>query len=181
MKRAWLLPVALLFASCRAEGDKPGLTFLPDMQQSVPYDAYDRNTVTKNGLTLQLPPEGTVAVEGGVFPYGPGPEEARRAGEELKNPLTPTPAELRRGKVVYERICVVCHGPQGAGDGPIIGRFPNPPSLTAEHAQQLQDGRIYHIITRGQALMPAHAAQVLPQDRWRLILYVRQLQGKVTP
>ena len=181
MKRLWLLPLALLLASCRASGDKPGLTFMPDMLRSVPYDTYDPNGVMKNGQTLQLPPEGTVPVEGAAFPYAAGPEEARRAGAELHNPLAPTPDTLRRGKQVYDTICVVCHGPQGAGDGPIIGRFPNPPSFSADHAKQLPDGQIYHIITRGQVIMPSHAAQVLPDDRWRVILYVRQLQGKTTP
>lgn len=178
MRRAWLLPFALLLSSCRAGGDKPGFTFLPDMLRSVPYDTYDRNGVTKSGQTLQLPPEGTVPREGAAFPYGPGPEEARRAGAELRNPIVPSPAALRRGQQVYDTVCAVCHGAQGAGDGPIIGRFPNPPALTAEHAKQLPDGRIYHIITRGQALMPSHAAQVLPRDRWHVILYLRQLQGK---
>ena len=32
-------------------------------------------------------------------------------------------------------------------------------------------------ITRGQGIMPSHAAQVLPDDRWRVIHHLRQLQG----
>ena len=181
MKRLALLPLLALAVGCRAGGDRPGYTFLPDMLRSVPYDAYDRNPVLGHGQTLQLPPEGTVPVEGGAFPYGPGPEEARRAGAELQNPISDTPEALRRVQQVFETICAVCHGPQGAGDGPIIGRFPNPPALTAEHARSLPDGQIYHIITRGQVIMPSHAAQVLPEDRWRVILYLRRLQGKATP
>ncbi len=165
---------------CKAAGEKPGLTFLPDMLKSVPYDTYDPNPVTGNGQTLRLPAEGTVAMGASGFAYGPGPEEARRAGAELENPLPASEDHLARGRQVYEAICIVCHGPKGEGDGPIIGRFPNPPNLLAERARSLPDGQIYHIISRGQAIMPSHAAQVLPPDRWRLVLYLRQLQDQAT-
>ena len=84
---------------------------------------------------------------------------------------------MQRGRKVYETICIVCHGPQGQGDGPIIGRFPNPPSLQADRARALPDGQVFHIVTRGQGIMPSHGAQVLPDDRWRVILYLRQIQG----
>ena len=40
------------------------------------------------------------------------------------------------------------------------------------------DGAIYHQIVAGGSLMPAHADRVRPDDRWRVILYLRSLQGK---
>ena len=176
-RAAAAVALALLLPGCRAGGEKPGFVVMPGMQSSVPYDAHDRNPVTRTGQTLLVPPEGTVPLEGPAFPYGPGTEEAERAGCELENPLEPTPANLARGKQVFENVCAVCHGPGGQGDGPIIGRFPNPPSLTAARAQGLPDGRIVHVISRGQGVMPSHAAQVLLEDRWRVVLHLRQLQG----
>jgi mono/diheme cytochrome c family protein len=149
------------------------------MQYSIPYDAYEENPVARGGQTLLLPPEGTVPLEDGVFAYGPGAEEAERAGRELASPLRPTTASLARGKQVFENVCAVCHGPAGQGDGPIIGRFPNPPSLTAARAKAYPDGRIVHVIARGQGIMPSHAAQVLPEDRWRVVMHVRALQQAV--
>jgi len=169
--------LALALLACRAQGDKPGFVVMPGMQYSVPYDAYDPNPLTRNGETLQLPPEGTVPLANAAFQYGPGTEEAERAGRELASPLEATPANLARGKQVFENVCIVCHGPAGQGDGPIIGRFPNPPSLTAARAKGYPDGRIVHVIARGQGIMPSHAAQVLPEDRWRVVLYLRALQA----
>lgn len=177
LSAAALTVLAALGPGCRAQGEKPGFVVLPGMQHSVPYDSYDPNPVTRTGQTLLLPPEGTVPLSGGAFPYGPGPLDAARAGRDLVSPLEPTPANLARGKQVFENVCAVCHGAGGQGDGPIIGRFPNPPSLTALRARALPDGHIVHIITRGQGIMPAHAAQVLPDDRWRAVLYLRQLQA----
>jgi mono/diheme cytochrome c family protein len=164
-------------AGCSAEGDRPGMTFLPEMVDSGVVHAYDRNPMRESVPSLFLPPAGTVPVERLPFGYGPGPEEARRAGVELRNPFVAGPESLARGKQVYDTVCTVCHGPKGEGDGPIIGRFPNPPSLLAPHAQELPDGQIVHVITRGQGIMPPHAAQVLLEDRWKAVLYVRQLQG----
>lgn len=182
-RRAAVLFAVFVLAGCSAEGDRPGTVFLPDMVDSAVVHAYDASKTTRNGASLLLPPEGTIEVERVPFAYGPGPEEARRAGAELHNPFVASPETLARGRQVYDTICTVCHGPKGEGDGPIIGRFPNPPSLLAGHARALPDGQIVHIISRGQGIMPSHAVQVLLEDRWRVLLYLRDLQGApgVTP
>jgi mono/diheme cytochrome c family protein len=173
VRRAALLAVALAVLGCAADGDRPGMQLLPGM--------VDTGVVKSYEVSPRRPPDGTVAVERTVFAYGPGPVEAARAGAELVNPFEATPKNLGRGKQVFENVCFVCHGPRGEGDGPIIGRFPNPPSLLAPRAKALPDGRIFHIITRGQGIMPPHAAQVLAEDRWKVILHVRTLQGVKPP
>ncbi len=38
------------------------------------------------------------------------------------------------------------------------------------------DGGFFHVITRGQGLMASYAVQVLPEDRWAVILHVRTIQ-----
>ncbi len=178
---AYLMLSALCVApACKADGERPGYVVLPDMAYSVPYDAFDRSPV--DGKTLPLPPEGTVRVGQSLFPYGPDAEEALRAGRELRNPL-PLAGEsmendLRRGEHVYDVFCAVCHGAGGEGDGPIIGRFPNPPSLLGEHSLQMPDGQIYHVIYYGQGLMPPYLVQVREADRWRLVSYIRALQAQ---
>ena len=106
--------------------------------------------------------------------FTPGAEEAKRAGAELQMPIDATDASLTRGKVLFDSFCSVCHGDGGEGDGPIIGRYPNPPSLLANHAKGLPDGQLWHIITHGQGIMPPYKYQVRPEDRWKLIQYVRQ-------
>jgi hypothetical protein len=62
----------------------------------------------------------------------------------------------------------------------VVPRFPQPPSLVADHAKGLPDGQLFHIISRGQGLMPSHAAQVLPADRWKVIQYLRSLQAQAS-
>jgi len=39
-------------------------------------------------------------------------------------------------------------------------------------------GRIFHVITRGSGKMPSHAAQLSPDERWKIVAYVKAtLQG----
>jgi mono/diheme cytochrome c family protein len=168
VKRVVLLAAAVAFVGCAADGDRPGVQVLPGMVDSGVVRSFEQ--------PMRKPPLGTVAVERAVVAYGVGPAEAKRAGAELVNPFAATPENLARGKQVFDNVCFVCHGAKGEGDGPIIGRFPNPPSLLAPRAKGLPDGQMFHIVTRGQGIMPSHAAQVLEEDRWKVILHVRALQ-----
>ncbi len=173
------LVASITVVACSADRDRPGIVVSPDMAFSVPYDPYDPSPITDNGATLRLPPEGTVPVDGVRFDYGPGREETARAGRELFNPYVADKPALARGKHVYETYCLVCHGAGGGGDGPIIGRFPPPPTFLPERARvrALPDGALFHIITRGQGIMASYAVQVRPNDRWLAIIYIRSLQG----
>jgi mono/diheme cytochrome c family protein len=170
-----------LTASCAGcgtdEPTQPGREFVKDMIDSVPYDSFAKNPVFRNGQTLQSPAPGSIPRGYEPFDYAAGPQEATRAGVELTNPLAPTPENLARGDQVFHTVCFTCHGMLGKGDGPVVPRFPQPPSLVAEHARVLPDGQLFHIITRGQGLMPPHAANVLQADRWRVVLYLRKLQA----
>lgn len=170
------LCAALLASACADDPTQPRQEFMPEMIDSVAYDAFAPNPNTRDGKTLLAPAPGAVARGHAPFHYGPGPEEAARAGRELVAP-EPGPADAAKGEREFQTFCIPCHGPAGQGDGPIIPRFPPPPPLTAEHARSLPDGQIFHIITRGQGLMPAHGGQVPPEARWRIIRYVRKLQG----
>ncbi|MEQ8767946.1 MAG: c-type cytochrome [Planctomycetota bacterium] len=183
MELAHRMATALLGASlalalgCEADGDRPGFIVLPDMVESTALDTFAVDTSSPSGGALRLPPPGTVPWEVPWDGYGPGPEEAARAGLELTSPPLATAGDRERGQRLYETFCQVCHGPGGEGDGPVIGAFPNPPSLLAEHARQMADGQIYHVIRHGQGIMASYAGQVRPLDRWRIVLYVRRLQG----
>ncbi len=171
--------LALLIAGCRGGSDKPGYMVISGMDEPVPYETYDPNKLLPGGQTLQPPPMGTVASHQTPMRYAKGPKEALRAGRELTNPLKPTEKNMARAKHLFDTFCVVCHGDKGMGDGPIIGRFPNPPNLHAKHAINLKDGNIFHLITHGQGLMNNYRVQVRPMDRWRLVHYVRDLQRAV--
>ena len=170
--------VALLAAGCdERDVSQPNFEYAPDMVSSVAYDAFAPNPNTKDGKTLLLPAKGTIPRNHVPLHYGPGPEEATRAAAGLRNPYPASPEVAARGEVAFLRYCSHCHGTGGLGDGPVTARFPRPPSLLADHAKGLPDGQLFHIITHGQGLMPAHGSQVAPEDRWKIVHHLRSLQN----
>jgi mono/diheme cytochrome c family protein len=56
-----------------------------------------------------------------------------------------------------------------------------PPQLFNDKVMKWSDGRIYHVITHGQGLMMSYASQLLPEQRWAIIHYVRALQRAARP
>ena len=148
------------------------------MQYSPAYRSQTANPVLPYRMTEQPPVAGTVPRGFQPFHYGTDPAEADRAGRELANPFKTTPENLARGQYVFTNYCAVCHGATGAGDGPLVPKYPNPPSYQTEKSKALPNGTMFHVITVGRNHMPAHAAQVSVDDRWKVILYIRKLQGK---
>jgi mono/diheme cytochrome c family protein len=164
-------------AACQP-GDQPGSEYMPDMARSPRYNAFAPNGVTHNGITLQRPVPGTIARGYHPFHYSKGDAEGERAGRELTDPFHPTPAILDKGKALYETYCLVCHGAEGKGDGPIASKIPPPPSYKSDRLIGFLPGRIFQVVTLGSNKMPSYAAQLSPDDRWLIITYVRAvLQG----
>ncbi len=175
---SFLLPVVVLGGLITAQRDlsRPNWVLPTQMAQSPAYKSQSWNPVLANHMTLQPPVEGTLARDAHPFPYGKTEAERKRAGVELKNPFAPTPENLQRGQWIYETFCLVCHGASGKGDGPMIPKFPNPPSFLSKSSLALKDGEMFHTITLGRKKMASYASQVSWEDRWRVILYIRQLQ-----
>jgi len=183
-KASWLvvmlLPVVVLgglFLMNRNNAAR-NLEWPTQMQYSPAYLSQTPNPVLPNGMTEQMPVAGTIPRGYQPFHYGPGPEEAIRAGVELRNPFQPTEENLARAEQVFNNYCAVCHGATGGGDGPLIPKYPNPPAYATDKSKALADGNMFHVITLGRNNMPSHAAQVSVDDRWKVILYIRELQGR---
>lgn len=164
----------------RADVTRRNREVMPEMAYSPAYAPQSLNPVFANGITEQSAPPGTIARGTKPLHYGPTTQEAIRAGDELVNPHKPDDAKaIARGMAVYSNFCGVCHGGGGAGDGLVVKRgFPVPPSLLAQHAIDMKDGQIFHVVTFGQNKMPSHATQVPPEDRWNVVCYIRSMQKR---
>jgi mono/diheme cytochrome c family protein len=175
-----LLPVVVLGGLwvVRRDLTKPNWVLPTQMAVSPAYRSQTANPVLASRVTMQPPVEGTLARGAHAFHYAPTDADRRRAGKELTNPFSATPANLRQGRQVYETFCLPCHGAAGNGDGPVIPKFPNPPNFHAEQSRKLTDGEMFHTLTLGRKKMASYAAQVSWEDRWRVILYIRELQEK---
>ena len=178
----FLLPI---LSSCDKRRSDPGYTYFPDMAYSRAYETYAENPNFSDDQTLRTPVEGTIPRGYVPFPYEKTDEDMIRAGKELVNPMNYSRENLARGKVVFEKICMQCHGELGDGKGHLFtsGRYPYPPaSLINEKMQKKPDGEIYHQMTLGWGIMGSQGLLLRPEDRWKVILYIRKdLQHKDIP
>lgn len=121
------------------------------------------------------PPVGAVAMD--EHPYRFTQNEAELAGRAGASPVPTTPQLVAQGKWVFTNFCISCHGPQGAGDGPVTKKFPAPPHLMRQKVRDYTDARIFHVPMRGQGSMPSYAKQLEPHELWAVVAYIRDLQG----
>lgn len=178
--RAWqhgiLLGLVLVLGS--------GCTRIEDGMASVKVFSFMRNAPFFDPYEAPRPaPYGSVPFN---TPAGEslGPMEATEAGlnefaGRIRNPLAAGDTlALKAGQVMYDRNCGVCHGPQGKGNGSIIGpgKFPMAPDLTAATARGRSDSYIYAVIRAGRGLMPSYGPRMNHMERWATVMYVRQLQ-----
>lgn len=122
---------------------------------------------TEGGETLPAPD-----TEAGMF-------EAKDAAAVIENPVPATPESIARGAELYQTICLVCHGPEGRGDGPVGRLFePVPVDLNDAYTQDQADGQIFFTLTRGRVAMPFYRDALSQQERWDVINYLRAEFGQ---
>ena len=98
-------------------------------------------------------------------------------GQPASQPLPATKDSLQRGQVLYGINCVMCHGPQGLGNGPVGGFFnPKPYNLSTANVQNLTDSQIYVVISQGFGIMPSIAENLDATERWDVVNFVRTLK-----
>lgn len=152
------------------------LLYLPPfnwMMEQQKLNPQSTSTIFADGFGMQKPVEGTVAR--GYLPYAfKGQPEA--AGENLVNPLPVSKSVLELGQKKFDVYCSPCHGYHGEGDSRLRGQFPNPPSLHSEKVRAWSDGRISHVITDGQNIMPSYSTQLTAEEKWATVHYIRVLQ-----
>jgi mono/diheme cytochrome c family protein len=96
---------------------------------------------------------------------------------------------LERGRERFNIYCAVCHDALGTGNGKIVERgYLPPPNYHTDYSRGferrgikvlLRDvpvGYYFEVISRGYGGMPDYASQIPPDDRWKIIAYVRALQ-----
>jgi mono/diheme cytochrome c family protein len=98
------------------------------------------------------------------------------AANTLANPHVATEASVAKGQQLYETFCVVCLGPLGHGDGPVVAKFIKPPDLHGA-SRGYTDGYIFALITNGRGNMPSYN-RIQADERWDLINYLRALQSR---
>ena len=158
------------------------------MRDSRSFDPYE-NTIA--------PPENSVAFASGNNTPGPGRLNTGQAEpglmpapftqaqlleplvQNLANPVPADQASLERGEELFNRFCVVCHGPLGVGaQANIVDKWLLLASydISGASVAAYTDGFLYGKIRVGGPIMPAYGHQISHFDRWNIVNYLRVLQ-----
>jgi mono/diheme cytochrome c family protein len=114
-------------------------------------------------------PADSIPVEGSVYVASQGVPA---------NPVPADAASLARGVELFHINCMMCHGLQAKGNGPVSVYLKNKPAdLTGLPVQALSDGGIFLTISNGiQGKMPALNENLTVRERWDVVNYVRTLK-----
>jgi mono/diheme cytochrome c family protein len=175
-----------LLSSCFKSKQSPGYEYMPDMYRSEAFRPGEPNPNFPDSTTNQMPVAGTIAhsfdrtkiMNNMPYPYPDNEEGRARAGAELRNPLNRTEQNLAEGKRLFGLYCEVCHGANGLGDGPITGISPvlKPFEYNSENLRNAPEGQLFHATQFGKNNMGSYATQLSVEQRWKVVMYVQELQ-----
>ena len=183
---AFSVVAAVAMLSACNSNKSTGLEFARNMYDPIAYNQDQPNRNFANGATSQTPPANTNPVDFIRYEY-PNSKEGYEASAAIVNPLTLTEQNLLEGKHLYTVFCSPCHGDNGDGQGHIVKLDKGIAGVPAFHGadanssrgglmQDLQPGKVYHTIVHGLNAMGSYASQLSPEERWKVVMYVQQLQ-----
>ena len=173
-----VLGMVLLVASCGNDKSKPNYQYMPNMYESVGYEAYSEVDFLPNNMEAMKPVENTVTR--GWIPYGiantPEGKEIARVNASPLDTLQ-TAANLAKGKELYTIYCSICHGNKGKGQGTLVKRekILGVPSY-ADAARNVTVGTTFHTIQYGLNSMGSYASQMNTEEMWQVSEYVMTLK-----
>jgi hypothetical protein len=156
---------SVLLAGCRL-----------DMHVQPKYLPYEPSSFFDDGRSERQPVDGTVAR--GELRIDDHLYKGKVDGKLVDQfPFPITANDIFRGQQRYNIYCSPCHDYTGGGRGMIVQRgFPPPPSFHIDRLRQAPAGHFFDVMTNGYGVMYSYAARVSPDDRWRIIAYIRALQ-----
>ncbi|MFQ5549487.1 MAG: c-type cytochrome [Woeseia sp.] len=160
------------------------LIAIPATGITLPWDKDMRNQPSVKPQESQVSTVSSAVPVGGKDGFPPPKDiielvRARlEAGRTLINPIPKSPESLARGREMYETHCIVCHGPEGRGNGPVGRKFvPQPMELNFDYVQLQPDGQIFYTISHGSIAMPFYRQAIAVEDRWHLVNFIKEVFG----
>ena len=179
MKTTLKISVVLLMlfsiVSCNKK-TRRNYQYMPNMYESVGYEAYQESDAFANGVEAQLPVEGTIPRGYSLYEIEDSTAGYEQAKAELTSPLDSTAVDYARGKELYDIYCGICHGNKGAGQGTLVKRE-KILGVPSYDARELTEGSIYHVIYYGLNSMGSYANFMSEEERWQVVAYVEKLKA----
>jgi len=166
------LAAIFLVSACRQDmHDNPRLQVYEEGANRQPPEG----TVARGSLALDVAAPktatpgqvGSIGEDGFPFKFSADYETRKKEVREI----------LDRGESRYNITCLPCHGKLGDGNGMVAMRgFRHPPTYHQDRLRNAPTSHFYDVMTNGFGAMPSYAEVLTPEDRWKIIAYIRALQ-----
>ena len=180
-KLALIFGLAIVATSCQ-DDSVPNYQYMPNMYESVGYEAYSEADFLPNQSQAMLPPANTI--NRGWLPYEiENSPEGKELARLQSSPLDSLSVEknLAKGGQLYTIYCAICHGDKGDGQGTLVKRekILGVPSY-ADPVRNLTVGSTYYTIHYGLNSMGSYASQMNTEEMWQVSEYVMKLKQDLT-
>ncbi len=102
---------------------------------------------------------------------------APSSSNDLQNPFKDNEKATNEGKIIFNQMCVLCHGLEGKGNGEAgLTLERKPANFLALNVVNQTDGNIFWKITNGKAPMASYEELLTDNQRWKLVNYIRELE-----
>lgn len=180
-----LVPIGNVYKSRHSLKTQPRIQVVYDMDDQFTSKTQTENPFFADGMAMRHHPAGTVAQ--GLLEADDAMYRGQVDGDTLfveTFPVEVTSELMYRGRERFNIHCAPCHGISGNGNGPVHvraqslgeGTWTPPTDLRSQTVVDRPVGHLYNSIKNGIRNMPAYGAQIVPQDRWAIVAYVRALQ-----
>ena len=163
--RLLLAAAALTLTACRR-----------DMQDEPRYKPLAGSDFFADHRSARPQVEGTVAR--GHLRIDEARYTGKLDGEDIDQfPIPISRADIERGRTRFNIYCTPCHGYIGDGNGMVVLRgYRQAASVYSDKLMKAKGGHFFDVVTNGFGAMPSYASRIDPDDRWRVIAYIRALQ-----
>lgn len=180
--------IALMVAiwGCNSKNER-GHEYMPDMAYSRAYETYT-NYAELDSLGIHYngtPVAGTIK-RGSVFPFTIPVDKAGDSTNYVLSKQVPNPlpalneTQLVEAERLYLINCGICHGMKLDGNGPLYNNGTGPYAAAPKNLVTLDmpDGQMFYSITYGKGQMGPYGPQLNTTQRWMIVHYIRNKQGK---
>jgi hypothetical protein len=171
--------VAILETGCRGyTTQSPPIHLNPNMDTQKKGRPYRASDFFNDGQYMRVPVVGTIPrghlKEDEHFHQG---KEHREVAKSFPVDLAMDEEFIKRGQIIFNRTCAVCHGMIGDGSG-LVGKrlLVKPTSLHSEYMYGLPPGHFFEVISDGIRTMKGYKHMLSPTDRWATVAFIRSLQ-----
>jgi mono/diheme cytochrome c family protein len=112
---------------------------------------------------------------GGATQAAPAPDTTRAAPSAV-----PAQASVEFGEKVFQQRCVLCHGPEGRGNGPASAALKPPPRNfhDAAYMHSRTDAELLTSVRNGKSAMPPWGKVLSDVEIRSALMYVRTFAGR---